>query len=162
MKLIAHRGNLDGPDPLHENHPSHIKKALDVGVDVEIDVWWCPHEDVPYLGHDAPQYEVALDFLCQPRLWLHCKNILALEKCKALAVPNPYFWHQEDDVTLTSNGFLWTYPGKPLTPYSIAVMPEWCTESSENGVVAYGVCTDYILERLQSSPPPRCATCVVQ
>lgn len=147
MKLIAHRGNVAGPDPVNENHPSHIQKALDVGVDVEIDVWWSHEEDVPYLGHDEPQYKVSFDFLCQPRLWLHCKNILALEKCKTLAVPNPYFWHQEDDVTLTSHGLFWTYPGKPLTPYSIAVMPERCSGWSDVNE-AHGICTDYILQRL--------------
>jgi hypothetical protein len=25
-----------------------------------------------------------------------------------------YFWHQEDDYTITSKGFIWVYPGKPL------------------------------------------------
>ena len=23
-----------------------------------------------------------------------------------------YFWHQTDDFTLTSHGYIWTYPGK--------------------------------------------------
>jgi hypothetical protein len=147
MKLIAHRGNLSGPDPENENKPSHIQKALNIGVDVEIDVWWSVTENIPYLGHDGPQYKVSLDFLRQPGLWLHCKNILALEKSKAFAVQNPYFWHQEDDVTLTSNGLFWTYPGKPLTPYSIAVMPEWCARDPPNIDSAYGICTDYVLDR---------------
>ena len=30
MKLIAHRGNIDGPSEM-ENHPDHIQKALDAG-----------------------------------------------------------------------------------------------------------------------------------
>ena len=29
------------------------------------------------------------------------------------------FRHQEDDVTLTSRGYMWTYPGKPLTEKQI-------------------------------------------
>ena len=34
------------------------------------------------------------------------------------------FEHQEDDVTLTSEGYIWTYPNKQLTDNSIAVLPE--------------------------------------
>ena len=51
------------------------------------------------------------------------------------------FWHQEDDVTLTSRGFLWTYPGKYLTPHSICVMPE---RANYETIDCAGVCTDFI------------------
>ena len=151
MKLIAHRGNLSGPDPDNENRPSYIQKALGMGIDVEIDVWWSEEENVPYLGHDEPQYRIPVCFLYEPGMWVHCKNILALERCKDLCLPNPYFWHQEDDVTLTSNGLLWTYPCKPLTKYSIAVMPERCACDPPNIETAYGICTDYVLERQRAS-----------
>ena len=40
MKLISHRGNLEGPNPERENHPDYIYGALQAGYDVEIDVWW--------------------------------------------------------------------------------------------------------------------------
>ena len=53
MKIIAHRGNLSGPTQT-ENHPDQIKKALDLGFDVEIDVWY--KENKVFLGHDFPQY----------------------------------------------------------------------------------------------------------
>ena len=36
-----------------------------------------------------------------------------------------FFWHQQDDFTLTNRGYIWTYPGKCITPMSIMVMPEW-------------------------------------
>jgi hypothetical protein len=29
------------------------------------------------------------------------------------------FWHQKDDFTITSQGFIWTYPGKPVCKNSI-------------------------------------------
>jgi hypothetical protein len=28
MKLIAHRGNIDGPNPLEENRPEYIEAAI--------------------------------------------------------------------------------------------------------------------------------------
>ena len=49
------------------------------------------------------------------------------------------FWHQEDDVTLTSKGYLWTYPNKQLTPKSIAVLPEGVIEEE-----IAGFCSDFI------------------
>ena len=40
MYYISHRGNLKGSKPEYENHPNYIKKALSMGYDVEIDVWY--------------------------------------------------------------------------------------------------------------------------
>ena len=40
MKLISHRGNLEGRKPELENNPEYIDEALSKGYDVEIDVWW--------------------------------------------------------------------------------------------------------------------------
>ena len=38
MKLIAHRGNTNGPNPETENCPQQIKNCIDQGYDVEIDL----------------------------------------------------------------------------------------------------------------------------
>ena len=72
-------------------------------------------------------------------LWCHAKNIAALEELTSLGAH--VFWHQEDDVTLTSRGFLWTYPGKDLTSKSICVMPE---KAKYKTIECAGICTDYI------------------
>ena len=62
------------------------------------------------LGHDNPDFEVPFEFLEQTGLWIHAKNLEALY---ILSKTNlVYFWHQEDDFTLTSNNYIWTYPGK--------------------------------------------------
>jgi hypothetical protein len=59
-----------------------------------------------------------------------------------------FFWHENDERALTFRGYWWTYPGKPLTSFSIAVMPEH--SSAPGGWTAYdllgiaGVCSDYI------------------
>lgn len=140
MIYIAHRGILDGPSEKLENHPDQIKKALDLGFDCEIDVWFL--NDRWYLGHDEPQYSIAVDFLINNRLWVHCKNIEALSMC-----PNiNRFWHQNDDYTLTWSNYIWTYPGKKLCNRSICVMPEWDLAPGVIPCGEYaGVCSDYIL-----------------
>ena len=139
MILISHRGNIDGSSA-DENKPSHIESAITSGYDVEIDLWLI--DGNLYLGHDNPQYKVEYNFLLNNKLWIHCKNIEALLYLKEMNNTNNFFWHQEDDVTLTSNGFLWTYPGKQLTKYSIAVMPE--IKPFDNISISYGICSDYI------------------
>ena len=140
MIIISHRGNIDGPSNL-ENHPSQIDKALSLGYHVEIDVWF--ENNRFYLGHDYPEYEVSSVFLKKNNLWCHAKNIPAL---KELIDSNVHcFWHQEDDVTLTSQGYLWTYPGKTLTRKSICVMPEKASYDDKilTSVGIAGVCTDF-------------------
>ncbi len=135
MISISHRGNLDGKS-LFENHPKHIKEALSENFDVEIDVWLV--DDEYWLGHDNPQYVVDDDYLDNPKLWCHAKNINALYK---MLQNNKIhcFWHQEDDVTITSKGYLWTYPNRQLTPKSIAVLPEMVIEDE-----IAGLCSDFI------------------
>lgn len=143
MRLIAHRGNLTGPDASRENDPGHVQAALARGFDAEIDLWVTDDGGL-HLGHDGPQHAVDASFLRKPGLWIHCKNVAALEHCKGAALTAPYFWHQADDVTLTSTGHLWTFPGKPLTPHSIAVMPE--THAFREIRNAWGVCSDYVAD----------------
>ena len=40
MKLIAHRGNIDGPNVNEENKPEYILQAIEKGYFVEIDLWY--------------------------------------------------------------------------------------------------------------------------
>ncbi len=136
MILISHRGNLNGKSD-KENQPDYIDEALSHGFDVEVDVWY--HKDEFYLGHDEPQYKVDEKFLEKTEIWCHAKNIDALNRM----VENGKihcFWHQEDDVTLTSEGYLWTYPGKDLTKNSISVLP-----TKKLNVEVAGICSDFIV-----------------
>ena len=57
-----------------------------------------------------------------------------------------YFWHQEDDYTLTSKNFIWAYPRKLYTPNTVIVMPEWGNMSYDSlrDADCYGVCSDYV------------------
>jgi glycerophosphoryl diester phosphodiesterase len=140
MILIAHRGNTDGKFESYENEPAYIDKAISEGFDVEVDVWMI--EGVLLLGHDEPQYGVTQQWFNErfDKLWIHCKNIEAMEWFNMIDGFN-YFWHEEDTVTLTSQGAIWAYPGKQPIKRSIAVMPEINNDDTSQ---CLGICSDYI------------------
>jgi hypothetical protein len=146
MLFISHRGNLTGANTLLENHPTYIQHALEEGVDVEVDIWFIDGQF--HLGHDNPQTQLPEHFLTDERIWFHCKNVEALyaiEKREFFQGTSiKYFWHQEDDVTLTSNKKIWTYPGKLLVPGSIAVLPEVARKGDVWS--CYAICTDEIFQ----------------
>lgn len=135
-KIIAHRGNIDGPSLL-ENSPGFLLETISKGFDVEVDIRFIDNRW--YLGHDKPTYPVGEIFLNQIKdfAWFHCKNLDALYKLDINTYK--YFWHQNDDYTLTSNGYIWTYPSKEITSKSIIVDLELINKYDN----VYGICTDY-------------------
>jgi len=144
MIYISHRGNIDGKKPHLENKTEYIDTAIQLGFDVEVDVWYI--DGTWWLGHDGPQYEIDLDWLDDrsDRLWVHCKNKQAVE----YLVENDYeaaninwFWHEEDTMTLTSFNYVWAYPGKQPIKKSIAVMPEMYKDDISYCI---GICSDVI------------------
>lgn len=145
MKLISHRGNVNGRSPDRENHPLYIKAALALGYDVEVDVWYIDGSWL--LGHDKPEHEVPVSWLRikkNKRLWCHAKNIEAAHGMLKEGGIH-FFYHQTDDITLTSKNYLWTFPGKrPLTSASIAVMPENADWTEEELKGCGGICSDFI------------------
>ena len=138
MILISHRGNIEGPNPPMENNPNYIDNAITMGYDVEIDVRSIAGKC--YLGHDHPEHKVEWKYLINSKLWCHAKNIEALDIMLDLKVH--CFWHQGDDVVLTSKGYVWTFPGRRLTSKSICVLPELL------GGIGFGesagICSDYV------------------
>lgn len=142
MKLIAHRGNISGPHPTRENEPAYLDEAIECGFDVEVDLWYM--DGKWWLGHDGPQYEVSPDWITKREdvLWCHCKNLSALNQMvEGMGGYINYFWHESDTYTLTSWGYIWTYPEKPCGPNSILV--DLTGKASHDGLM--GVCTDYPL-----------------
>jgi len=138
MIIIAHRGNIDGRIPAEENKPEYIQKALDMGFDVEVDVWltkggW-------YLGHDSPSYKIDKKVLMNPRVWCHAKNVFTL--FALLKNGMHCFFHQTDDVTLTSKGFMWAFNRCKPTPKSIVLFPEDGGIDINTCDICAGVCTD--------------------
>jgi hypothetical protein len=141
--LISHRSNLKGPYTAEygENHPSSIEGVINKEFDVEVDVWLIGGKYI--LGHDNPQYEVNLSFLKNSHFWCHAKNLEALH---SLIRENIHcFFHDIDAATLTSRGWIWTYPGQPiLSDRAIVVMPERITNYDISK--AGGICSDFILQ----------------
>ena len=137
MILISHRGNINGKLPNKENAPYYINEALDLGYHVEVDVRW--HNNCFYLGHDEPTYKVEIKYLQDYRLWCHAKDLESLVEMKKHNIH--CFWHQGDDVTLTSNGYIWAYPGKQPIKESIAVLPEIHNDDVSQCI---GICSDII------------------
>jgi|TARA_B100001059_G_C17761961_1_gene543400 hypothetical protein len=137
MHLISHRGNIDGKQAEKENSPDYIETAINKGFEVEVDVRF--EKNKFFLGHDENQFEVEENFLLNKKIWCHAKTknaLLALHKINA-----HYFWHQEDDYTITSKGYIWTYPGKQLLLNSICVLPEI---ASYKNLKCAGICSDFI------------------
>ena len=143
MKIISHRGNINGSDLSIENSPDQIDNCIGLGYDVEIDLRII--DNIFYLGHDTPDHVIEFEWLLKNKnnLWIHCKN---LESLKHLSDSDlNFFWHQSDDYTLTSKGYVWTYPGKDVISKSVIVMPEKISFdfSQLKEYDVYGVCTDY-------------------
>ncbi len=140
--IISHKANLSGPNPETENKPEHIEWVIkQYDLDCEVDIWNIHNEW--YLGHDYPQYKIDYFWLLKYKkwLWLHCKNLLALDNLSSGDNFN-CFWHENDGYTLTSKGYIWTFPNYLTTSNCIIVL------KNENDVIpseAKGICTDFSL-----------------
>jgi hypothetical protein len=140
--LISHRGNYKMPDKDKENNPVQISYMLDKGWNVEVDVW---HDSGKfYLGHDKPKYEIKTSFLKNNNLWCHAKNLSALQHMLNLGVH--CFWHQKDDYTITSRGYIWTYPKKSVCNNSIIVCETLEDTIKHFKMNVAGICSDYLGE----------------
>lgn len=172
MRLIAHRGNISGPKPEFENNPEYIVQALDKGFDVEIDVWIDKTFEKSYdettikalrvleydseiellktglfLGHKHPTYKVSKQFFYNPNIWCHLKDIEAVQYFQKNLPNTNWFWHENDQLTLTSKGYVWGYQ-KLIIPNSVVVMPDYLNIISMiiAGFRFTGICADNILE----------------
>lgn len=136
MITISHRGNVNGRDLNAENSPHQIITVLNRGFDCEVDLWY--FDGSFFLGHDKPTYPAGHKLLLTKGLWIHCKNLAALERVPRCT---NFFWHQNDDFTLTSHGYIWTFPKKEVGKRSVIVDNNKGWRSKYD---CYGVCSDYI------------------
>lgn len=143
MIYISHRGNLTGSKPETENTKKQIITSLNLGFDVEIDLWYINKQ--LFLGHDNPCEKINIDFLLyyQNFLWCHAKNLEAL--VFLLHKKIHCFWHDKDYYTLTSNGIIWSYSGKEVNNKTVCVLPELHkTYNIHNLKNSYAICSDNI------------------
>jgi len=137
MLYISHRGYIDGPDKKLENNPENLSNLINKNIHIEVDVRY--YKKSFYLGHDEPTYRIDKNFLEQENLWCHAKDFETLDEIRSIKCH--YFWHQNDDYTITSKGYIWVYPGKTLIKNCIAVLPENYDQDLSK---CYGICTDNI------------------
>ena len=143
MKIISHRGNLEGINTELENKPEQITKVINVGFDVEIDLR--TKNGKLFLGHDYPQYKIDYEWLetNNKSLWIHAKDY---ESVDFLRTTNfNWFWHDKDEMTLTSHGYIWSNIGKYVNN-GITV----CLDYQELPSYILGVCTDEPLKYLKN------------
>jgi hypothetical protein len=152
VKIISHRGNLYGPNPSTENSPDQLLRAIALGYDVEVDVWYVDGKIM--LGHDHPQHEVDKQFINKiiNSAWFHCKNVQAMAFFDSQSLGYNYFWHQNDDYALTSHKILWTFPGLEVDDRCVVVMPEAYGKTRSEVINYWGICTDYCIEYDPSYP----------
>ena len=148
MRIISHRGTLDGAIRQRENTTAYILEALARGFDVEIDVWLT--DGVLRLGHDGPEELLDLESFDRyaSRLWVHCKNVAALHYFCDLEYPEyNFFGHSNDSFVVTSQKYVFSIPTREppmtITSRSVLVMPEHFTffKGDTEGFAA--VLTDY-------------------
>lgn len=153
MRLIAHRGNLNGPNLDRENSPDYIDAALSEGFDAEIDLWISNSK--PALGHDSPEYPVSWHWLLtrEDRLWIHCKSFEALVQADRRGFHA--FFHHEDALAITTRRFFWCHPSTPFFSKRSVILDfelsrqDWVSKSRD----CFAVCTDNPIEFSQLFPP---------
>lgn len=144
MKIISHRGNINGPVPEKENRPSYIDCALQLGLDVEIDVRF--FDGKFWLGHDTADYVVNELWLLKrfKKIWLHCKDVTSAYKLEEYQDAR-YFCHTADTCVLTSTKHLWVHDlSLPLTEKCIIPLIDRVDVENYNGNIVHGICTDYV------------------
>lgn len=137
MKIISHRGNLNGKNIELENNPIYILEAINKGFDVEIDLR--VKDGNLFLGHDTAQYRIDQGFLeaNKDKLWIHCKEVLALEKIANIDGLN-YFSHDKDDFVLTSLNYVWAMK---YVDYDGAIKVD--LDATMCKTSQFGICTDF-------------------
>ena len=146
MHWIAHRGNLFGRQPDRENSPAYIEEAIAQGFDVEVDVWFT--DGRLFTGHDGPDYPIDLVFLYTHKrhLWCHAKDAATLTHLLRCAPELHVFSHDTDPIVLTSKAVPWAFPGQPINPQTICVMPERVRDAytPDDLRTCAGICSDYV------------------
>jgi len=143
MRLISHRGNIKVLASSRENTIDYIQEALDAGYDVEIDVRLIGTK--LYLGHDAAQEEVDLDYLLNTKFWVHAKTVSTFHYLSNFDIPNLFF-NDQDEVAITKSGFFWTHPNCEVTCEKSILMRYGLDPkvASNTANLPAGVCSDLI------------------
>jgi hypothetical protein len=146
MKLISHRGNINGRIEEAENSIPYISDTMSLGYDVEIDIWYI--NNILYLGHDGPQYKTDLNWLLRnmERLWIHCKDFSSLNYL--IKYPLRVFYHEKENQTIINQcNLIWSHDLSNISQNSIIPLLNLneiqSYDFSKKDV--YGVCSDFVI-----------------
>ena len=91
----------------------------------------------PVKIHNRPDFLLDINQF----IWIHCKNLSAINYLTEKSDIFNFFWHENDKFTLTSKGFIWTYPNNEYDKNSVIVnlSAELVLEKD-----CYGICSDYV------------------
>jgi hypothetical protein len=145
MKIISHRGNINGAIPDRENRPSYIDCAINLGYDVEVDIRFINGQF--WLGHDEPQYKIELSWMTdrKNKIWYHCKDISSAIILTELNDEYQFFCHFSDKYVLTSIGKLWVHD-LDLNLGDTCIIPLLTIKDIDNysGNKPFAICTDFV------------------
>ena len=147
MKIISHRGNINGPIPNKENRPSYIDCAIQLGLDVEVDIRYVYGEF--WLGHDSGDYKVSDTWILQRKnnKWFHCKDLYSACALHKLDINIIKFCHTYDSFVLVSNGTIWVHDlNLLLNEHCVIPLMTISDINKYNGRGVYGICTDFPTE----------------
>jgi len=145
MKIISHRGNINGVVIDKENRPSYLDCAIQSGYEVETDIRYINGEY--WLGHDTPDYKINESWILNrtENIWFHCKDLNSTIQLKKLSKDIKYFCHSQDPYVLTSTNHLWVHD-LSLNLDETCIIPLLDENSIINfsNKIVYAVCTDYV------------------
>ncbi len=159
MIVIAHRGNVSGPEDGNENKEKYLKSAINQGFMIEVDLW-AGLDLVPSLGHERQSaVRTTSEFLnsIAAMTFFHCKNLQAVYYLSTY-IHNPrWFIHHADESVAISNSEpsnikIWRHSSVGPATDAVWAMPESKVGSChrdlvkafrETDKVAGAVCTDY-------------------
>lgn len=145
MKIISHRGNINGIVLDKENKPSYLDCAIQSGYEVETDIRYIKNEY--WLGHDAPDYKINESWILNriEHIWFHCKDLSSSIQLKKLNKNIKYFCHTQDPYVLTSTNNFWVHDLN-LNLDENCIIPLLDEKSIVNfsNKIVYAVCTDYV------------------
>lgn len=140
MIFISNAGNLKERNEELMNHPDQIKKCLDLGFNVRVDVKFS--KDNFYLVNQEDRFPIETKLLEDYRIWCQAKDILTLNALSSSLNIN-CFYLKKDKFTITSKSFIWNIDKTRIVKNSIYQMigDDWKTAKSK-AIFCYGICSD--------------------
>lgn len=96
------------------------------------------------MGHDSPDYEINLDWLCERSnfLWVHCKDFDSLSMLvdKDLRV----FFHEKESYSIINNKLIWAHDLSDVNAKCIIPLLTEDQVKSWNPIPVFGICSDFV------------------